>query len=68
MYMYMYTYVYNNSCIAGSFVGLNFRYQALNAYFRGLIFIVYPEHVIIVAYYPRLYSNVTNFRGVDFPF
>ncbi len=28
----------------------NFRYQALKAYVRGLIFVVCPEHVIIVAY------------------
>ncbi len=27
-----------------------FRYQALKAYFCGLIFIVCPEHVIVVAY------------------
>ncbi len=30
------------------FVGLNFRYQALKAYF---CVVVCPEHVIIVAYY-----------------
>ncbi len=33
------------------FVGLHFRYQALKAFFRGLIFVVCgAEHVIIVAY------------------
>ncbi len=32
------------------FVGLNFHYQSLKAYFCGLIFVVCPEHVIIVAY------------------
>ncbi len=43
---------YNNNRIARNFcffVVLNFRYQVLKAYFRGLI-IVCPEHVIIVAY------------------
>ncbi len=32
------------------FVGLNFRYQAMKAYFRGLIFVLCPEHIIIVAF------------------
>ncbi len=32
------------------FVELNFCYQALKAYICGLTFVVYPEHVIIVAY------------------
>ncbi len=46
-----------------TFVVLNFRYQALKAYFRGLIFVVCPEHVIIVAYY-----NYLDFRGLIFRF
>ncbi len=50
------------------FVRLNVRYQALKAYFRGLIFVVYPEHVIIVAYYPRLLFECTYFRGSIFRF
>ncbi len=33
--------------VVGNLVGLNFRYKALEAYFRGLIFIVCPEHVIM---------------------
>ncbi len=41
------------------FVGLHFHYQALNAYFRGLIFVVCLEHVIIVAY-------CLDFRGLIF--
>ncbi len=40
-------------------IGLNFRYQALEAYFRGLIFAVGLEHVIIVAYY-------LDFCGLNF--
>ncbi len=45
--------------MAGNLVGLNFRYQALKAYFRGIIFV--PEHFIIVAYY-------LAFRGLFFRF
>ncbi len=38
-----------NYCVAREFfVWLNFRYQALKAYFRGLNFVVCPEHVITV--------------------
>ncbi len=50
--------------IAGNFVGLSFRYQALKAYFLGLIFVMRPEHIfiiIIVAYYE-------DFRGLIFCF
>ncbi len=36
---------YNEYCIVDIF-----RYQALKAYLRRLIFVVCPEHVIIVAY------------------
>ncbi len=38
------------------------------AYFRGLIFVVCSEHVIIVAYYPWLLLESTDFCGVDFLF
>ncbi len=38
----------------------NFRYQALKVYFRGIIFVVCPEHVIIVAYCPRLLFKCTD--------
>ncbi len=42
------------------FVGLNFCYQALKAYFHGIIFVVCPEHAIIVTHSPGLavYSSV----------
>ncbi len=33
--------------VAGNFCWLNFRYVTMKAYFRGLIFVVCPEHVII---------------------
>ncbi len=46
-----------------SFVGLKFRYEALKAYFRSLIFVVCPEHIITVAYYLRYNSNVWIFVG-----
>ncbi len=52
--------------IAGNFVGLNFRYQVLKAYFRGLIFVVCPEHIIVVAYCPRLLFKCLDFRGEFF--
>ncbi len=39
----------------------NFRYQTLKAYFCGLIFVVCPEHVIIVAY-------CLDFCGLNFRF
>ncbi len=41
---------------------LNFRYQALKAYFCGFIF----EHVIIVAYGQLYYSNVQMGDGLIF--
>ncbi len=46
--------------IAGKFRWVNFRYQALKVYFRGLIFVVCSEHVII-AYY-------LDFRRLNFRF
>ncbi len=49
--------------IAGNFIFVIM--QALKAYFRGLIFIVCPEHVITVAYCPcGYYSNVQIFVGL----
>ncbi len=52
------------------FVGLNFRYQTLEAYFCGLIFVVCPVHVIIVAYCPRLAATIrmSRFLWVNFSF
>ncbi len=43
------------------FVGLNFCYRALKAYFRGLIFVVRSEHVIIVAL--SRFSCIKSFWG-----
>ncbi len=45
--------LWQQNCKAGNFVGLNFLYQALKAYFRGIFFVIRPEH-IIVAYYRGL--------------
>ncbi len=55
--------------IAGKliFVGLNFCYQALKSYFRGLIFVVCPEHFITIAYCPRLLFDCPDFQ-VNLPF
>ncbi len=46
--------------IARNFRWVKFCYQALKAYFRGLIFVVCPEHVIIVL------SLLSRFSWVNF--
>ncbi len=52
------------------FRGLIFVVLFSWSYFRGLIFVVYicPEHVIIVAYYPRILIECTDFRWLIFRF
>ncbi len=60
----LYMYVYR---IWEIFVGLNFRYQALKACFRGLIYAVCPEHIIIVAYLSAATIRMSTFSLVDFP-
>ncbi len=57
--LYVSQYVHNYR-ITGNFCFVKFSFsQALKAYFRGLIFIVCHEHIIIVAYY-------LDFRGLIF--
>ncbi len=60
-------------CIAGNFVGLNFRYQGLKAYFHGLIFWLYavaePEKVHGVPWNPPFShikpAEICRARGQD---
>ncbi len=40
----------------------------IKAYFRGLIFVVCPEHVIIVAYCLQLLFQCSDFHGLIFHF
>ncbi len=39
-------------------------YQALKAYFRGLIFVIYPEHIITVAYNSDFHGLIFRFGGL----
>ncbi len=58
-----YTVLCNNYRTAG-----NFRWVKYLVIFHGLIFVVCPEHVIIVAYSPRLLFECLDLRELIFSF